>query len=83
MKWHKVEDKLPDRTTKYAGLYAISILVYDEQEAEASGSYIPHEISYSFENNRFEELAWGPNGTEWLHAFWVSHWCEIPEGPQL
>jgi hypothetical protein len=80
--WIKVEDRLPDKNTKYAARYGVSVLVYDEKEKGDSGHFTPSDASFNFKNNRFEVLAHGPKGTEWLHAFWVTHWKELPNGPK-
>jgi len=79
--WISIEDRLPDKNTNNGGPYGVSVLVYDMHEKETSGYFTPCTASFIFKNNRFEALAHGPKGTTWLHAFWVTHWKELPEGP--
>lgn len=80
--WYKVENKLPDKTTRYASTYGVPVLVYDEQEAIDSGYYVPTLMSFSYETQTFKTLASGITGrTEWVEAFWVSHWTELPLTP--
>jgi hypothetical protein len=80
--WHKVSDRLPDKTTRYASTYGVPVLVYDEQEAIDSGYYVPSEMSFSYETQTFKTTASGVDGkSEWVDAFWVTHWMELPLTP--
>jgi len=81
-KWHHVYDKLPDRNTKYAARYGVSVLVFDEQEHRDAGYHLT-EMSFMFEEQKFMQLGSSPKGSEWIHAFWVSHWREMPDIPEL
>ncbi len=81
--WISVEDRLPDKDTRYAARYGVGVLVYDEKEAEASGYFHPSRVSFNFENQKFETMAYGPKGSFVIEAFWVSHWMEMPLTPDL
>ena len=81
MIWHKISDKLPDHTTRYAGEYGVPILAFDEEDFVYSGGNRPSETVFSFEHNCFKELS-GKNGfMQWIEAPWFTHWCELPELP--
>lgn len=85
MIWHKTSDKLPDKNTRYAGQYGVSVIGWDEQEHIDAGCR-PFDVSFIFENNCFMELTPGlnhPEDGDWIKAPWVTHWCEFPEVPEV
>jgi len=76
MKWINVNDKLPDRNTRYASKYGVSVLGFDISDHRPE----PFEVIFNYGKKWFEELCHGPAGEEcWLSAS-VSHWMELPKG---
>ncbi len=80
--WVSVKHGSPSEDAIYAGKYGVSVLVYDEKEAEVSGRFEPTTATYIFKEKKFKVLAHGPKGAVWNDAFWVSHWIEKPLTPK-
>lgn len=84
MGWINIKDRLPDENTRYAGKYGVSVLYYDEDEANDSGYFTPYICSFKFDKQIFLIQVSGLNDPEfgdWLPAD-LSHWQELPEAPE-
>jgi len=78
--WISVEDRLPDKNTRYAGEYGVSVLCFDRQECDDSGYFCPVTYSFSFEENWFLTMLIGERDVDWMPAA-VTHWKELPITP--
>jgi hypothetical protein len=97
-KWYSIKDKLPDKYTKYAGEYGVSVLIFDEREHRDAG-YYPRESNFLFKNNKRNLTQKDGWYDAWFYDYcgsmdngkckfpWepqeVTHWCEMPPIPKL
>jgi len=82
--WINIKDRLPDRDTKYAAKYGVSVLCYDRGEEKSSGYYTPTECTFNFEKNIFETLHYSfGKGLPRLLPVDITHWKELPDIPKL
>lgn len=76
--WNKIcEGNLPDRITRYASKHGVRVLVFDQVEYVDSGSYVPNECTFKFEDQTFYSMC--TNGS--FVPVSVTHWCELPAKP--
>lgn len=82
-RWINVQDRLPNKNTKYAGPYGVSVIGFDMNEHLDAG-YTPHDISFNFEKNCFQAIGHDlkASDTIWIDAPWITHWMELPDGPK-
>jgi len=83
-KWIDVAKQLPNKKTRYAGTYGVTVLGFDKQEYIDSGYCTPSTYLFMFKENRFETLViGGKNESEFIPAPWVSHWMQLPKTPKI
>ena len=81
--WIKVETRVPDKSTRYARRFGVSILAYDMQEAldTTINSTEPFDVLFNFKEIKFKQSAHTGKGEHvWVDAC-LTHWKELPEGP--
>lgn len=78
--WHKITNKLPDKNTRYAGRHGVTVLGFDENEYNDSGSCDPKEVSFMFKEKIFLVCAYGKDNISWVRDT-ITHWKELPKIP--
>ena len=79
--WKSVRSGLPDKKTKYAGKFGVTVLAWDQYEHDDSGYCDPRESHFNFEKGYFEIMCIGGAGqTSWTPDS-VTHWMPLPDVP--
>jgi hypothetical protein len=79
IRWRVVKEELPNKQTRYAGRYGVTVLGFDLDEYVDSGSCDPCEVSFDFKKKQFLSLC--TNGS-WI-AVGITHWTPKPPIPVL
>ena len=74
--WTRVEEGLPNKDTRYAARYGVSVIIFDEYEYKG----MPYSVIFQFKDQQLLSLAHGPKGTTWIPAS-ASHWKPYSERP--
>jgi len=70
--WYKVEEKVPNKTTRYASTYGVNIIGIDMSEPNPT----PHDVLYMYVQG-FVECC---SNSDWTPSC-ITHWTEMPERP--
>ena len=84
-KWIDIKDELPNKDTRHAGQYGVTVLYWDKGEAIDSGYFTPYITMFSFKHNTFLTQMKGLNDSkygDWLPVGMITHWIPLPEPPK-
>jgi hypothetical protein len=77
IRWYRVNKELPNKKTRYAGRFGVTVLGFDLDEFIDSGSCNPKHLIFKFKSKQFEDL--GSDGS--FYPVGITHWTPLPPIP--